>query len=120
MFRIKANLLFLALSITALCIGALLFFRNPSNWLTLITGAMLWFMGCATMIVWCTTATFREEEKKTENRVPLFQPLAAGRTVLHIGAGHSGQFVSNWLVPMIVVLSLVAFVFGAAALLLKS
>jgi hypothetical protein len=84
MFRTKANLPLLAMSITALCAGVLLFHGNSSNSLIVITGVMLWLVGCATMIALCTIAIFREEEKKTENRVPLFAYLAAGRTALHV------------------------------------
>jgi hypothetical protein len=45
--------------------------------------------------------------------------IKAMPTGLHMGAERSGQFVSDWLVPFIAALTLIAFVFGAAALLLK-
>jgi hypothetical protein len=120
MFRIKAYPSLLVLSITTLGTGALLFFRSTSSWLTLIVGAVLWFVGCAMMIALCMIATFRGEEKKSENQVPMRGPCAAVPSHFHIRAERSGQVVSYWLVPVIAALTLIAFIFGAAALLLKS
>jgi len=70
MFRIKAYSPLLALSITALCIGVMMFYSNSSNWLTVITGLMLWFVGCVMMIAWCAMAALRDVEEKTEIQAP--------------------------------------------------
>jgi putative Mn2+ efflux pump MntP len=70
MFRIKAYSPLLALSITALCIGVIMFYSNSSNWMTVIAGLMLWFAGCVMMIAWFAMAALRDVEEKTENQAP--------------------------------------------------
>lgn len=68
MFRNKAYFPLLALSITGLCAGAIVFYGSSSNWLMAIMGVTLWLAGCAMMIAWCVVAVFRDAAGKSENQ----------------------------------------------------
>lgn len=56
-------------SVVALTAGVLLFLSDSSrtNFLALFVTLLLWFLGCAMLIVWSAGITFRENNRNANN-----------------------------------------------------
>lgn len=65
MFRARTSVSLPLISVAALSAGLMLFVRDSSrtSFLTLFLALLLWFFGCAMLIVWSAQLTFRENGK---------------------------------------------------------
>lgn len=56
-------------SVVALAAGVILFLSDSSrtNFLALFVTLLLWFLGCATLIVWSAGITFRENNRNAND-----------------------------------------------------
>lgn len=65
----RTGMLLPIFSVVALGAGVILFLSDSSrtNFLTLFVTLLLWFLGCAMLIVWSAGITFRENNRNTND-----------------------------------------------------
>jgi ABC-type Fe3+-siderophore transport system permease subunit len=68
----RTGILLPAFSVAALTAGVILFLTDSSrtNFLTLFATLLLWFLGCAMLIVWSAGITFRENKRNANDSQP--------------------------------------------------